>query len=180
MGYQNKCCLYWLSIVVLAVASGGPTCSKGDSENSESEEEPSVPATSAASAPEGGYAYFPREAVWYRDVSADPLDQESGAVIAYLDATGWGTGVMRIDFSIEVLEAPANTPVQAFTPTGDHFLPDCDLDPVPIPPGGALEGETGYECRGNGDCHLIVVDGSEQRLYEMWRACRPASSIIGR
>jgi serine/threonine-protein kinase len=108
--------------------------------------------------------------VWYRDVSNDALDPESEAVIAYLDSVGWGTGTMRIDFSIEVLEAAPDAPLLAFTPTDDHFLPDCDLDPVPVPPGGALEGEEGYECRGDGDCHLIVVDRSRLRLFEMWRA----------
>jgi serine/threonine-protein kinase len=115
-------------------------------------------------------AFFPSGAVWSADVSQAPLDRDSAAVIAYLDRVGWGTGRMQIDFSIEVLEAGAETPLLAFTPTEDHFLPDCDLDPVPVPPGGALEGETGYECRGDGDCHLIVVDRPRQRLFEMWRA----------
>jgi serine/threonine-protein kinase len=41
-------------------------------------------------------------------VSNAPLDPESGAAIAYLDSAGWGTGTMRIDFSIEVLEAAPN------------------------------------------------------------------------
>ena len=77
---------------------------------------------------------------------------------------------MQIDFSIEVVEASTDTPLLAFQPTQDHFLPDCDLDPVPVPEGGALEGESGYECRGDGDCHLIVVDRARQKLFEMWRA----------
>jgi hypothetical protein len=120
--------------------------------------------------PPAADAYFPADAVWSRDVSRTPPDPQSPAVIAYLQRAGWGLGRMQIDFSIEVLEAEANTPLMAFTPTGDHFLPDCDLDPVPVPPGGALEGEPGYECRSDGDCHLIVVDRARRRLYEMWRA----------
>ena len=115
-------------------------------------------------------AYFPPEAVWYRDVSAAALDAESAAVIEYLDRVGWGLGRMQVDFSIEVLVADATTPVRAFTPTEDHFRPDCDLDPVPVPSGGALEGEEGYECRGGGDCHLLVVDRPRMKLFEMWRA----------
>jgi serine/threonine-protein kinase len=78
---------------------------------------------------------------------------------------------MRIDFSIEVLEADdANTPLRSFEPTDDFFEPDCDVLPVPVPPGGALEGEAGYECRSDGDCHLISVQRSTRRLFEMWRA----------
>jgi len=91
-------------------------------------------------------------------------------VIQWLDGAGWGLGRMQIDFSIEVLDAPAGTPARSFQPTEDHFRPDCDLDPVPVPAGGALEGEQGYECRSDGDCHLIVVDRARARLFEMWRA----------
>jgi serine/threonine-protein kinase len=115
-------------------------------------------------------AFFPPGSPWYTDISGAPRDRESAAVIEYLDRVGWGLGRMQIDFSIEVLEAAADTPLVAFQPTEDHFIPDCDLDPVPVPQGGALEGEDGYECRSDGDCHLLVVDRSRSRLFEMWRA----------
>ncbi len=129
-----------------------------------------APPTPAPAGPGATAAYFPPEAVWYRDVSAAVLDVQSPMVIAYLDRVGWGLGRMQIDFSIEVLEADAGTPLRAFTPTQDHFSPDCDRDPVPVPPAGALEGEDGYECRGDGDCHLIVADRPRAKLFEMWRA----------
>jgi len=123
--------------------------------------------------------YFPPEAVWYRDVSTAALDPQSAAVIANLDRAGWGLGRMQIDFSIEVLTADASAPLRAFTATGDHFRPDCDLEAVPVPPGGALEGESGYECRGDGDCHLIVVDRPRMKLFEMWRADIRGDSFRG-
>lgn len=88
----------------------------------------------------------------------------------FLNGAGWGTGRMQIDFSIEVLRADANTPLRSFTPTGDFFSPDCDQTPVPVPVGGALEAETGYQCVSDGDCHLIVKDESRNKLFEMWRA----------
>lgn len=77
---------------------------------------------------------------------------------------------MQIDFSIEVLEADAGKPLRDFQPTDDWFDPDCDLDAVPVPEGGAIEGESGYECTTDGDCHLIVIDRAGNRLNEMWRA----------
>lgn len=117
-----------------------------------------------------GERHFPADAVWYQDVSRAPLDGESSRVIAYLDREGFGLGRLQIDFSIEVLEATADTPRRSFTPTEDHYSPDCDLDPVPLPAGGALEGEDGYACRSDGDCHLLVVDRPRQLLFEMWRA----------
>jgi hypothetical protein len=143
---------------------GALACASGSGDGS-----PSSDPTPTPGMPGSG-AYFPADAAWYRDVSTAPLDPESAAAVAYLDRVGWGLGRMQIDFSIEVLAADGATPVRAFTPTDDHFSPDCDLDPVPVPPGGALEGEEGYECRGDGDCHLIVADRSRMRLFEMWRA----------
>lgn len=124
----------------------------------------------SASPPPRASRFFPAGAPWYQDVQAAPLDPESPRVIAFLDAAGWGTGVMRVDYSLEVLEANAQTPLREFRPTNDFFVPDCDREAVPVPEGGALEGEGGYECRGDGDCHLIVVDRSRSRLFEMWRA----------
>jgi serine/threonine-protein kinase len=133
-----------------------------------------------ATAVADGDDYFPREAVWYQDVSAAPLDAQSASVIDWLEnAGGWGLGRMQIDFSIEVLTADDSTPVLPFIPTGDHYTPDCDFDPVPVPSGGALEGESGYECASDGDCHLIVAHRSEMRLYEMWRANIVGGTFFG-
>src|SRR5262245_35914452 len=94
---------------------------------------------------------------WNTDVSTLPKSATSDGIIQALAAAGgWGYGSMRIDFSIEVLQADASTPFLTFTPTSDFYSPDCDHVPFPVPP-GALEGETGYQCVSNGDCHLIVV-----------------------
>ncbi len=140
---------------------------------------PTEPTASPGAPSSAAGAYFPAGAVWTEDVSRAPLDPESATVIQWLDGAGWGLGRMQIDFSIEVLEAPAGTPVRSFTPTEDHFRPDCDTDPVPVPATGALEGEDGYECRSDGDCHLIVVDRGRQRLFEMWRADIRGSQFRG-
>jgi hypothetical protein len=86
---------------------------------------------------------------------------------------------MQIDFSIEVMDRTASTPDLTFHKTADFFEPDCDFAPVPVPPGGALEGETGYQCAGDGDCHLLVADWQRLRLYEMWRANIAAGTFDG-
>lgn len=118
-----------------------------------------------------GTQYFPRESAWYQDISFWPLDPQSAAVIQWLSsAGGWGLGRMQIDFSLEVLQADANTPLRSFTATEDWFYPDCDSATVPVPAGGALEGESGYACESDGDCHLIVIYPPATKLYEMWRA----------
>jgi serine/threonine-protein kinase len=121
---------------------------------------------------------FPASAPWYEDVSRAPLDPQSSAVLSGLQAHGgWGYGSLRIDFSIEVLRADAGVQPRPFVKTGDFYDPDCDFMPVPVPLGGRLEGETGYSCTSNGDCHLIVLQGA--RLYEMWRANIAGSTFNG-
>jgi serine/threonine-protein kinase len=82
-------------------------------------------------------------------------------------------------YGIVVLNANASTPHRNFTPSDDFYDPDCDSAPPPMPAGGALEGESGYACDNDGDCHLIVVDSAACRLYEMWRANATSSSFQG-
>ena len=116
--------------------------------------------------------YFPDDAVWFKDVRSSPVDPSSDAVIGFLQAAGWGLGRFQVDFSIEVVQATADSPKMAFTPSPDYFYsPDCDQVEVPIPAGGAIEGEAGYACSDydNHDCHLIVADCATGQLYEMWK-----------
>lgn len=130
---------------------------------------PGVPAR--ADCTPQSFLYFPRASVWYQDISQSPVDAQSNVVISWLQgAGGWGLGRMQIDYSIEVLKADASAPLRTFTKTADFYSPDCDYAQVPVPSGGALEGETGYQCVSDGDCHLIVVHQPTQKLYEMWRA----------
>lgn len=103
-------------------------------------------------------------------IDTAPLDAESAAIIGYLAQNHTASARFQVDFSLTVLTANAQTPHRAFTPTADHYSPDCDDSAIPIPAGGALEGESGYACTGDGDCHLLVIDTSACKLYEMWRA----------
>lgn len=131
-------------------------------------------------APPSNGGLFPAGSWFYQDISNAPLASNSSTVTQWLENNGgWGTGQMRIDFSIEVLVADASTPYRSFQPTGDFFSPDCDQVPVPVPVGGALEGENGYQCTNDGDCHLIVRNDADGRLYEMWRANIVGSTFYG-
>ncbi|MFT5354271.1 MAG: hypothetical protein ACI9KE_001476 [Polyangiales bacterium] len=114
--------------------------------------------------------FFPEAAWMYQEVTDAPTRADSAAITTWLEENGgWGLGRMQIDYSIEVLESGGAAP-RPFEPTGDFFSPDCDSEDVPVPAVGALEGEEGYACESDGDCHLIVVDREGARLYEMWRA----------
>ena len=134
------------------------------------------PAPPAPEPPGGNDRYFPSGSEWARDISQAPVDVESSQVIGTLATLGgWGTGQMRIDYSMNVMEASEVAPFYSFTPTQDFYYPDCDNVPMPVPLVGSLEGESGYECQSLlGDCHLLVVHRATQRLFEMYRA-----NIIG-
>jgi hypothetical protein len=110
---------------------------------------------------------FPCDNPWYRDVSALPADTSHG----YIASIGsWGaSNRMIIDFSIVTLEANASTPKRTFKLDADYD-PDNDHDPVPVPTTGTLEGENGYACTQDGDCHLIVHDVAQNKLFELWKA----------
>lgn len=123
--------------------------------------------------------FFPAGSPWTAPIVDAPLDPRSADLIGALQDLGWGLGRMQIDFSFEVLEAAADTPRRPFQPTGDFFEPDCDEQPVPVPAEGNLEGEEGYRCTTDGDCHLIVVDRPSRQLFEMWRADIVGDSFDG-
>ncbi|MDY0003419.1 MAG: hypothetical protein RBU30_19120 [Polyangia bacterium] len=125
---------------------------------------------------------------WNQRADAMSLDAESEDIISYLQTNHTSSQRFRIDgpsgeagnlYGITLLFADEGATHEAFTPTYDHFSPDCDTSPVPLPQGGAIEGEAGYACAGDGDCHLLVVDTAECRLFEMWRANVTTSEFLG-
>ena len=127
-----------------------------------------------------GKGVFEKPNPWTKDVSGLEKSPDSDKITSWLDQNGgWGTGEMRIDFSIEVLAADDSTEKRDFQPTDDFYSPDCDQVAFPVPEGGALEGEEGYECSNDGDCHLLVVHGPEKKLYEMWRANISGGTFYG-
>ena len=117
--------------------------------------------------------YFPPGSVWTQDISRAPLDPQSSTIIDWLaNAGGWGFGRMQVDWSIRVLQADANTPQVPIHNARGFFYWNSDTPAtVPLPVGGGIEGQPGYQCDTNNlDCHLIVADRSRGELYEAWHA----------
>ena len=116
--------------------------------------------------------YFPPGAIWTQDISHAPLDPQSSAIINWLaDHGGWGNrNRFQVDFSMRVLTANASTPKVRFHRGSPWYTPDSDfVDSIPLPQNGGLEGEGNYRCNG-GDCHLIIVDRADGKLYEAYGA----------
>lgn len=117
--------------------------------------------------------YFPPESIWTQDVSHSPVDPQSSAVIAWLaNAGGWGYGRMQIDFGLRVMQADATTPSVPFNKGSNFYSADSDqVKTVPLPPTGGIEGQSGYQCNiDENDCHFIVVDREQKKLYEAYQA----------
>ncbi|MGA2276431.1 MAG: hypothetical protein ABSG00_02415 [Terracidiphilus sp.] len=117
--------------------------------------------------------YFPAGAIWTQEISHAPLDPQSSAMIDWLaGAGGWGHGRMQVDFSLRVLQADAATPRVPFRKAPGFFTDDSDsLSTFPLPAGGGIEGQTGYQCNiDQDDCHLLVADRGQGKLYEAYQA----------
>ena len=143
---------------------------------------------SGAAATQSEGLYFPAGAVYYQDVSGSnaTVASDSDAITQWMvgksGPDGWGTGTFRVDFSIVAVDVPEGTAKRTYSTVADfNAMPDCDTAPIPVPQGGAVEGDasstvftsqfSGYQCGGfddGDDCHMLFVSRSEKRLYEVY------------
>lgn len=134
-------------------------------------------------APAGGALFGPPQP-WTKDVSSLPPSERSDAIIAALTGLGgWGNANrLQTDFSMPLLLADGSTPRRTITAPPDGYCyngPDCDPVPleVPIPVDGNAEGSADYTCAtSTEDCHVLVVETGEQRLYELYNATQDGSA----
>jgi serine/threonine-protein kinase len=110
--------------------------------------------------------------VFQLDVSGAAARADSAAITSWLESnSGWGTGNLRIDFSIDVVDADAAAPTVDLVQNPVYYSPDCDASgSVPLPAGGTVEGNDGYQCLSGGDCHLLVHDAARSLLFEAFIA----------
>jgi hypothetical protein len=135
--------------------------------------------------PVSGQGLFQHPHPWTKDVSALAKSSRSDAIIAQLIASGgWGNGNrLQTDYSLALLNADGATPRRTVTaPPGGYCFggPDCDPVPmqVPLPVNGNTEGSGNYVCdTTNNDCHVLVHERSEGRLYELYQATQTGSGF---
>lgn len=143
-------------------------------------------------APVAGAAPLPRlhpNSVWYQRIDTAALHPNSagpsGMIATWNSLSGgFGNSRMQIDFSFVVLYAAPGAPtgniveIPGGNPDDVYYLPDCEPlgSAVPMPVGGAIEGQPGYTCPNESDdCHLLVVQGQE--LFEVYRADLTAAGL---
>jgi hypothetical protein len=124
---------------------------------------PAPPASLSPRAPS-----LPTEAAWNQDISKAPRDPRSAAYISYIDSHGGDHlhpdfGSPRpYGFPYAVVGASQPKLPIHYTAYGD----ESDPGPFPVPPRAPVEGGN----RSDGDRHVLVVDRSACRLYELYRA----------
>lgn len=125
-------------------------------------------ATTGIGASLNGFTCFPSDNAWNRDVSADPVDPNSAAIIAFI---GGGTG-LHPDFGSGLWQgAPIGIPyvvvassTQAKVPVSSTLYGDeSDPGPMPLPASAPVEGGSAS----TGDRHVLVMDRDACLLYEL-------------
>jgi hypothetical protein len=112
---------------------------------------------------------FPCDNPWYKDETGVSPAPGSSTMIGAITQWQKSDDKLLIDFSMVILHADASTPKHTFT-LDAGYDPDNDHDDVPVPAGGAVEANPDYHCTDAGDCHLLVIDRSAHKLYELWQA----------
>jgi hypothetical protein len=117
-----------------------------------------------------GLRLLPDDSPWHRDISPDPVDQNSQKILTRIgmDKT------LRADFGTVWENAPMGIPyvvvqkTQARAPVKFTYADESDPGPYPIPPNAPIEGGPG----GTGDRHVLVLDQDAWMLWEIFNAFR--------
>lgn len=111
---------------------------------------------------------FPADNPWNRDISREPVDQHSEALLASI---GLDRG-LHPDFGTVWNGAPNGIPYvvisgdQPRVPVRFEYASESDLGPYPIPLEAPIEGGP----NGTGDRHILIVDADNWMLYELFAA----------
>jgi hypothetical protein len=126
-------------------------------------------ATATAAPKIGGCPVFPADNPWNQRVDRMPVHPNSDAIVASIGASE----TMHPDFGSGLWEgAPIGIPFvtvggrQPKVPVSFEYADESDRGPYPVPPNVPIEGGRS----GDGDRHVIVVDRSRCRLYELFYA----------
>ncbi|HUB27520.1 MAG TPA: hypothetical protein VL992_18995, partial [Tepidisphaeraceae bacterium] len=116
----------------------------------------------------GGRQIFPADNPWNQDISNDPVDPNSDALIAEIGADkplhpDFGDTWANTPIGIAYIVVGANQPR---VPVSFDYPNESDPGPYPIPPMAPIEGGP----NGTGDRHVIVIDKDNWMLYELFSA----------
>jgi hypothetical protein len=107
---------------------------------------------------------FPADNPWNTDISREPVDPNSDALVAGIGLTK----SLHPDFGTVYQGAPSGIPYivvagrQEKVPVTFQYADESDAGPYPIPANAPIEGGP----NGQGDRHVIVVERDTWKLYE--------------
>lgn len=107
---------------------------------------------------------FPADNPWNRDISRDPVDPNSDAIVASIGLDKR----LHPDFGTVWQGAPSGIPYvvvdskQPRVPVRFEYADESDPGPYPIPPDAPIEGGPNAK----GDRHVLVIERDSWKLYE--------------
>jgi hypothetical protein len=115
-----------------------------------------------------GRQLFPPDDPWNTDVSQEPIDPNSDALIASIGLSksihpDFGTTYNEAPFGIPYAVVPGNQPKVAVKFT---YKDESDRGPYPIPADAQIEGGPNSD----GDRHVLIIDKDNWILYELFGA----------
>lgn len=113
-----------------------------------------------------GKLVFPPDNPWNEDVSAEPVDPNSDALITSigLDKSlhpDFGASYNGVPNGIPYVVVPGSQPR---VPVHFDYSDESDQGTYPIPPDAPIEGGPGSQ----GDRHILVIDRDNWKLYELF------------
>jgi hypothetical protein len=132
----------------------------------------------------GGCQVFPGDNAWNRDVSGDPVDPASGALLGQMspdNALHLDLGTTEEYYGIPFSVVPASQPLVpiSYGTDGADYSDESDPGPMPIPLDVAIEGgSTSDPNPSSGDRHVLVVQQGSCILYELYNTVRTGSGFM--
>ena len=118
-----------------------------------------------------GFVPFPADSLWNRDISNDPVDPNSTAIINFIgSAVGMHADFGAGQFQSSTIGIPyliVGSQQPPVTVNFTAFGSESDPGPMPIPVTAPIEG---YPNPGTGDRHVLVLDNSNCFLYELYNS----------
>ncbi|HVY47976.1 MAG TPA: hypothetical protein VHB21_18945 [Minicystis sp.] len=159
-----------LALASVAVTPFALGCGGGDADSGSTGFKQNTSSSTGAGAGGGGACpIFPGDNWWNTDVSTAPVDANSDAYVAFIDANG-GDGPLHADFDA-VGDGIPFAFVDASVPkvkVSFDYADESDKGPYPIPANPPVEN--------GGDRHVILVDESACELYELFAAADAGGS----
>lgn len=113
-----------------------------------------------------GRLLFPSDDPWNTDISKEPVDPNSDALVASIGLKK----PLHPDFGTTYNGQPSGIPYvvvagnQPKVPVRFDYKDESDPGPYPIPPDAPIEGGP----QADGDRHVLVLDRDNWKLYELW------------